>query len=267
MRASAFARAINRTLAPGVQSPGVQHTGDIVGAAAVQAGRATSAAGVGRPRRHARGPSFTRPVLDFAGEDDRVGLLRRPTDSPRGPGRSRGHPRSRPVLREGVSAGREGGYPAQPVLPRQAAAPCRRLRRRPSGELPARSARPGRARRSGLGVRARARLLPAGAAVGRQVRPQQIPVLRQAGVHSEAHPLQRLAAAVSEQPEVAPRGELRSEPASAGPGCRHQHARRAAHRPVPAIHAPWFQGRRRLPAQACRSSSRKGPRPRKHARR
>jgi ABC-type transport system substrate-binding protein len=65
VRASAFARAINRTLAPGVKSPGVQHTASIVGAGDVQAGKATSASGV-----VARGNTlvirFTRPVLDFA---------------------------------------------------------------------------------------------------------------------------------------------------------------------------------------------------------
>lgn len=65
VRASAFARAIHRTLAPGVRSPGAQYTGDIVGAADVQAGGTTTAAGV-----VARGNTlvvrFTRPVLDFA---------------------------------------------------------------------------------------------------------------------------------------------------------------------------------------------------------
>jgi peptide/nickel transport system substrate-binding protein len=64
VRASAFARAIYRTLAQGVRSPGVQHTGDIVGAADVQAGKATSVAGV-----FARGNTlriqFRRPVFDF----------------------------------------------------------------------------------------------------------------------------------------------------------------------------------------------------------
>jgi ABC-type transport system substrate-binding protein len=44
--ASAFARAINRTLAPAMRSPGAQYTQDIVGAEAVQAGRTTAAAGV-----------------------------------------------------------------------------------------------------------------------------------------------------------------------------------------------------------------------------
>ena len=65
VRASAFARAINRTLAPGVKSPGVGITADIVGADDVLAGRTTRAAGV-----VASGNTlvvrFTRPVLDFA---------------------------------------------------------------------------------------------------------------------------------------------------------------------------------------------------------
>jgi ABC-type transport system substrate-binding protein len=65
VRASAFARAINRTLAPRVQSPGQQFTLDIVGATDVQSGKTTSASGV-----VARGNTlivrFTRPVLDFA---------------------------------------------------------------------------------------------------------------------------------------------------------------------------------------------------------
>ena len=64
VRASAFAHAINRTLAPGVGSPGAMFTQDIVGAADVLAGRRTSAAGV-----VARGTTlivrFTRPAPDF----------------------------------------------------------------------------------------------------------------------------------------------------------------------------------------------------------
>ena len=64
VRASAFARAINRTLAPAVDSPGAQYTRDIAGAADVLAGRTTAAAGV-----VARGNTlvvrFARPVPDF----------------------------------------------------------------------------------------------------------------------------------------------------------------------------------------------------------
>jgi peptide/nickel transport system substrate-binding protein len=46
VRPSAFARAIYRTLAPGVNSPGAQYTRDIVGAEDVLAGRKTTASGV-----------------------------------------------------------------------------------------------------------------------------------------------------------------------------------------------------------------------------
>jgi peptide/nickel transport system substrate-binding protein len=62
--ASAFARAINRTLAPAMNSPGIVHMRDIVGAADVLAGRRTRARGV-----VARGNTlvvrFTRPAPDF----------------------------------------------------------------------------------------------------------------------------------------------------------------------------------------------------------
>lgn len=65
VRASAFARAINRALILGDRSGAVQYIADIAGAADVQAGRTTTAAGV-----IARGNTlvvrFTRPVLDFA---------------------------------------------------------------------------------------------------------------------------------------------------------------------------------------------------------
>jgi peptide/nickel transport system substrate-binding protein len=46
VRASAFAHAIERTLAPGVGSPGAQFTLDIVGAAAYRAGRTARLTGV-----------------------------------------------------------------------------------------------------------------------------------------------------------------------------------------------------------------------------
>jgi peptide/nickel transport system substrate-binding protein len=64
VRASAFARAIERSLVPAMRSPGAQYTQDIVGAKAFQAGRTTSVAGV-----VARGNRlvirFVRPVPDF----------------------------------------------------------------------------------------------------------------------------------------------------------------------------------------------------------
>jgi peptide/nickel transport system substrate-binding protein len=64
VQASAFARAIHRTLAPGVESGGALYTGGIVGAQAFRSGKATSIRGV-----VARGNTlvvrFTRPVPDF----------------------------------------------------------------------------------------------------------------------------------------------------------------------------------------------------------
>lgn len=65
VRASAFARAINRTLAKGVESPAVQYTGDIVGAADVRAGKTSAAAGV-TARGNTLVVRFTRPVVNFA---------------------------------------------------------------------------------------------------------------------------------------------------------------------------------------------------------
>jgi peptide/nickel transport system substrate-binding protein len=64
VRASAFVRAINRTLARGVESPGAQYTQDIVGAEDVQKGKATSARGV-VARGNTLTVRFKRPVPDF----------------------------------------------------------------------------------------------------------------------------------------------------------------------------------------------------------
>jgi peptide/nickel transport system substrate-binding protein len=64
VRASAFAAAIHRTLAPGVGSPWATYTGDIVGAGDVRAGRSATASGV-----TARGNTLVvrlkRPIPEF----------------------------------------------------------------------------------------------------------------------------------------------------------------------------------------------------------
>ena len=64
VRASAFARAINRALAPEMNSPGVQYVRDIVGAGRVLTGKSVTATGV-----VARGNTLvirlTRPAPDF----------------------------------------------------------------------------------------------------------------------------------------------------------------------------------------------------------
>jgi ABC-type oligopeptide transport system substrate-binding subunit len=64
VRASAFARAIHRLLAPGVESPGTQHVRDIVGAENVLSGRARTASGV-VARGNRLVVRFVRPAPDF----------------------------------------------------------------------------------------------------------------------------------------------------------------------------------------------------------
>jgi peptide/nickel transport system substrate-binding protein len=67
LRASAFAQAIYRTLAPGVNSPGALFTRDIVGAADVLAGRRKKAPrGVSTPTPYTLVIELTRPAADFA---------------------------------------------------------------------------------------------------------------------------------------------------------------------------------------------------------
>ncbi len=64
VRASAFARAINRTLAPGITSPALQYTQSVVGAGDVRSGKTNSARGVAA-RDNTLVVRFTRPVPDF----------------------------------------------------------------------------------------------------------------------------------------------------------------------------------------------------------
>jgi peptide/nickel transport system substrate-binding protein len=64
LRASAFARAINRLLAPANAAAGVRYVQDIVGAADVIAGRTPAASGV-RAAGNRLVVRFTRPVPDF----------------------------------------------------------------------------------------------------------------------------------------------------------------------------------------------------------
>ena len=64
VRPSAFVRAIYRTLAPGVDSPGAQHTLDIVGAADVLAGRKRVAKGIS-VHGNKLVIRFVRPAPDF----------------------------------------------------------------------------------------------------------------------------------------------------------------------------------------------------------
>ncbi len=64
VRATAFARAINRTLAPEMNSPGVQYARDIVGAGRVLQGKTAAASGV-VARGNRLVVRLTRPAPDF----------------------------------------------------------------------------------------------------------------------------------------------------------------------------------------------------------
>ena len=113
VRASAFARAINRMLAPEMNSPGVQYARDIVGAGRVLAGKADDRRRRGRAREHARRPAHA-PRARLPAPDGVDLLLRRAADAARRPRGRRRLPGRRPVLRHGVPARRAGRAPAEP---------------------------------------------------------------------------------------------------------------------------------------------------------
>ena len=173
----AFARAINRTLAPAMNRRG-RRTRATSSAPSRSARAGRPPAQASRPREHARRPAeAARPRLP-PGRTSSAPCHRRcrPIAKASPPSRRR------PVLRRRAPPGRAGRDPAQPLLRRHAGAPRRRLRRRPAGELARRGARPHRARRRRLGLGAAARLLRPGAPAGGEVRRQQVAVLRPAGL-------------------------------------------------------------------------------------
>ena len=98
VRASAFAREINRLLAPRMNSPGVQFARDIVGAGRVVTGKADKASGVSRTRKHTcHSPRAPRARLpEPYGVDV---LLRRSAVVADRPGRGRRVSGCRPLLR------------------------------------------------------------------------------------------------------------------------------------------------------------------------
>ena len=232
VRASAFARAINRMLAQGVASPGVQLVRDIVGAAEVRAGKTPAAAGV-----VARGNTlvvrFTRPVSDFAARTTTPFFCAVPPTLPADPEGVEAVPRSGAVLRRRVQTRRARRHPAQPLLRRQPATPRRRIRRRPPGRVAAGDAEPRQAGRGRLGSHRRRNLLRPVPGSRLDVRRQRLAVLRQAWADVEDARVQLVATALSRQSEAATRRQLRPRPA--GAPVRRPTLERAD-RPVPALH-------------------------------
>ena len=84
VHASAFARAINRTLAPGVETAGRTYTENIIGAADVVSGKAEAASGV-TAQGNALVVHFTRPIADFAAMTTMPFLCAVPPDLPPDP--------------------------------------------------------------------------------------------------------------------------------------------------------------------------------------
>ena len=113
VRASAFARAINRALAPEMNSPGVQYVRDIVGAGRVLTGKSAAADRGRGAREHARRP-IDAACAGLPAPDGVDVLLRRTPGTARRPRRSRRLPGSRPVLRHRVPARRAGRAPPEP---------------------------------------------------------------------------------------------------------------------------------------------------------
>ena len=84
VRPSAFVRAIYRTLAPGVNSPGAQHTLDIVGAADVLAGRKRTIRGIS-VHGNKLSIRFVRPAPDFVHRTTTTFLCAVPPNLPSDP--------------------------------------------------------------------------------------------------------------------------------------------------------------------------------------
>ena len=153
VRADAFAQAIHRTMAPGVDSPAYQYTRAIVGAEDVHAGRAARASGV-TAGENTLTVRFTREVREFAALDDDAVLLRRPADAPAQPGGRAHVPGRRPLHDPRVPAQRTHRARPQPLLRRPARPPRRRLPRRPQRRVSGREDQARRHRPRGLDLHA-----------------------------------------------------------------------------------------------------------------
>ena len=253
VRASAFARAINRTLAPSMKSPGALFTRHIVGAADVLAGKRRTATGV-----VARGDTlivrFTRAAPEFPA------LTTLPFFC--------AVPPTLPVDAEGIGVFPTAGpYRVTEYRPGERVV----IRRNPfyGGSRPhhvdgfdvdlratvaRRADQAHRARRGGLDHQPDAGVPEPGARAGGEVRHQSLAVLLPARAGPADVRLQLVEAALPEQPGAAQGGELRARPAGAA-GDRRRPPGRPAHRPVHPPARARLPRRRRLSTRARRSGA------------
>ena len=118
VRASAFARAINRALQPYVLAPAAMQMQDIVGAADVLAGRKPAAL-ESSPREQAR-RSFTRPAPDFPARTAMPFFCAVPPKLPASAEGLGAFPSAGPYYVQEYRSGRAGRRAAEPVLRRHA---------------------------------------------------------------------------------------------------------------------------------------------------
>ena len=152
---------------------------------------------------------FTRPIGDFAAKTAMPFFCAVPPTLPSDPEGVGPFPSAGPYVVTEYRPGERVTIRRNRFYGGNATAPRRRLRRRPPGLGASRGAGPGRARRCGLGARPRAHLLRAGTATRREVRDQQIAVLRQARSRPQAPRLQQRPTALPRQRAAETSGELR----------------------------------------------------------
>ena len=239
--AANFAWALNRTLQPALRSPGAESLADVVGAAAVQAGRRRTATGDQRVRVPAHGPAPSAGVRPLVSPRPLV-LLRDPDVHPRRPARSHAGER-RPVLRPASRPENARARP-QPLLRRQPPGESRadRVVAQPAVR---RDPAPGRARRCGLrshqpGVHDRR-----GPAV-----PVAVPL--RAGRQRLLPGAEQRPTALQGQPPAPEGGQLRDRSPRARGAVRV--LRPADDRPLSAARHAGFPLRERLPARRRRTS-------------
>ncbi len=238
VRASAFARAINRALAPEMNSPGVQYVRDIVGAGRVLAGKSVTATGV-----VARGNTLVvRLDAACAGLPAPDGLdvllcrapgTARSTPKDAAPSRQQA-PTTSPSTGEASGSCFDGTRTTEagdritsraststsvPHRPRRCCSAS--IETRPTGGTPS----PG-----STSIRL--------SVSRREVRDQSLAAVPQAWTHAADARVQLGAASVPQQPESAQGGQLRPRPA----GARRQFARESPQRPVPPLHPAGIQG-------------------------
>ena len=166
-----------------MRSLGTRYMEDIVGARAVQAGRAPSASGV-IARGYRLVIRLVQPLGDFPARTSMPFFCAVPPNLPADPEGRGEFAGSGPYYVDEYRPGQRVLDQAQPLLPRQAAAPRRRLQRRPHGGSPQDVLDRIEDGRADWGIVPPPLYFAPERALVAEVRPQQVAVLRPAGLHA-----------------------------------------------------------------------------------